>query len=87
MDTETNKRRHINVPPPSNSGSDLLSHIKNPLIVLLLIYIFFNPIIFGKMILLIPSVFASESTIMRHLRVIILGLLVAICYYGITRFV
>jgi len=65
--------------------SNILSEIKRPLVVLLLVYLIFNPMVYSKYITWLPNLFASDSSGLRHLRVFVLGGIVSILYYIITK--
>ena len=71
-----------------NSGlRNILSMLKNPLLITAIIYLLFNP--FSKTLLAkyLPKLFSvNSSLIRRHISVIILSLVVAIIYVIITMF-
>lgn len=71
-------------PEDTNLLQDLLQKLKKPLILFVLIAVFFNPLSRTLLNKYIPAVFQSASSLRRQLAVIILALGVTLSYTGIS---
>lgn len=70
-------------PEDTNLLQDLLQKLKKPLILFVLIAVFFNPLSRTLLNKYVPAVFQSASSLRRQLAVLILALGVSLSYTGI----
>lgn len=65
-----------------------LEAFKQPLLVGLSVYLLFNPFIFSYFQRLIPRIFgATDSRLIKHIRILIMAVLVAVLYAILGRFI
>jgi hypothetical protein len=62
--------------------------MKQPLLVALCAYLLFNPFVLSQFQRIIPRIFgATDSRLIKHLRIIIISVLVAVLYGILSRFI
>jgi hypothetical protein len=76
----------------SNSGMTMtdkvLENLKMPILVLLVVYLVFNPYVQSMLSRTFPTFFGiTESLLVRHGRILVLGLVCAVIYYGLSQVV
>jgi len=65
-----------------------LQNFKYPLLVAFLVYLFFNPIVYGQFQRFIPNIYGStDSMMVRHLRFVIMGIIIGTSYAVLSKFI
>lgn len=66
----------------------ILENLKMPILVLLVIYLVFNPYVQSMLSRTFPAFFGiSESLLVRHGRILVLGSVCAVIFYGLSQVV
>ncbi len=66
----------------------LMQSMRQPLLVTASVYLLFNPLVYAQLQRVVPSIFGStNSTLIRHVRILIMAVLIGILYAILQRLV